>query len=386
MRIPVGYKRIAVGMYWNDTDKKIKVLVKRRGATPWTTTIRVENRNEALQKAYAFRNSCLKDGHKPGEPARSGPFSGMPAFREYTTRFGLPGHLNAKTARDQKYVLNRDLLPAFGSLPLDCIGKTELEALQFSLRGKQSPSTVNQKLAIVRKVLRDAHEREVLARVPRFPKALPTRKTVLEVTEADAHKVLAAFASPQSNAGSAGGDYAIFLDEQMRRARWFFEILYATGLAFSDVQSLRWTDVDLETVDPSWHPPQFPVRHINMLVKQRGKTGVLITQKMADRAVTALRQVEGQHAEFCFVTEAGQVYSKTTIDRYFRRAKRLAGVAARFRLHDWRHLAITRWASKGMPVFSIKAAAGHSKIQTSAGYVHALAPEALDAQQTALQA
>ena len=60
------------------------------------------------------------------------------------------------------------------------------------------------------------------------------------------------------------------------------------------------------------------------------------------------------------VTEAGRPYSVTILERYFRLAKRLAGIDRRLRFHDLRHSFASDLASAGVGLQIIQKALGHS--------------------------
>lgn len=73
-------------------------------------------------------------------------------------------------------------------------------------------------------------------------------------------------------------------------------------------------------------------------------------------------------SETVFLTEDGQPYSVSTINRYFRKAKELAGIARRFRFHDLRHSFASLLASKGVSIQVIARALGHSSSSMAERY------------------
>jgi hypothetical protein len=156
MNIPAGYKRIGPGLYFSEKERKVKLLVKRPkkfggfgGHRPWSITLVVENRNDALQKGYEFRNACLRLGHKPGEHIAPGPFDSMPTFREYLDRYWPDrehpiGNPSPKVRRDQWCITRKSLIPAFGDLHLDRIHRPDLAAFQSQrIAAGASPYTIN---------------------------------------------------------------------------------------------------------------------------------------------------------------------------------------------------------------------------------------------------
>jgi integrase len=374
MNIPKNYKKQRErGLWYCSSLRKAKVKVNRpgfRGRSPWTSTFDNLSIEEARQKYWEFRKYVLEHGCKPGQFNRPMPFRTMPTFRQYVERYGIPGVMSDKTARDQRYIVDCDLLPALGDLPLDRITKAELEDLQTSLRVKgQSPFTINQKIAIARKIVRHAVDNEIIERTPKFPSAMPTRQTRLEVTDADIfERFLPAFDNPR-----CGGVQPEYHAHLVREAKPFFVVAAHTGLALSDMRTLCWADIDFER---------------RVIVRERNKTGVKATIPLNDAAFAALAEARSRPIvshEFVFVTRANVPYSKTTIKRYFTLAKRQAKITQRFRFHDLRHAFLTRLASKGLGAFLVQKAAGHANVRTSQRYVHDVTPEALEKMREALK-
>jgi integrase len=366
-------QRGLAGLRYSSNQRKAKVRICRpgwRGRRPFKTTFVNVTIEEARQKYWEFRKSCLETGQKPNTVTRPGRFAGSPTLGQYHGRFGLPGAMNPKTTRDQGYIMEHDLLPALGHLPVEQITKAEIESFQSNLRSKgQSPYTIAQKLAVLRKILRHAVDNELLAKIPKFPAPLPRRQIRLEVT--DAHifeRLLPAFDNPQR-----GGVTAAYHDELMREAKPFFVVAAHTGLALSDLLTLRWSDLDLER---------------RVLVRERNKTGITATVPLNDAVVAALQEVRTRpivSAEYVFVTRAAMPYSRTTVKRYFVQAKKLGKITKRFRFHDLRHAFLTRLASRGLGAFLIQKAAGHANVRTSQRYVHDVTPEALELMREALR-
>jgi integrase len=373
MNLPKDYrKQRGLSLWYSSKRRKAKARICRPGAgghRPWKATFTEVSIEEARQKYWEFRKHCLENGCKPGAPERAA-FANMPTLEQYVERYGLPGVMNEKTTRDQLYIVKRDLLPALGQLPLDRVTKAELDSLQAALRTKaQSPYTINQKLTVVRKILRHALDNEIIEKMPKFPPALQQRQTRLEITDDDIFdRFLPAFDHPHR-----GGIHPEYHDQLMREAKPFFVLAAHTGLALSDLRTLRWTDIDLDR---------------RVIVRERNKTGITATIPLNDAALAALQEVRSRpvvSSEFVFVTRARAPYSKTTVKRYFTLAKRLAKVTKRFRFHDLRHAFLTRLASKSLGAFLIQKAAGHASVRTSQRYVHDVTPEALELMREALR-
>lgn len=374
-------QRGLVGFWYDTNAKKGYVHVKRPakyggggGRRPWSKVFSNVSIEEARKLYWQFREHCLKFGGPPGQAPPSGPFSSMPTLKQFLDKCGLPGQLSERTAKDQGYVVDAALLPVFGEFPLDRISKGDLAAFQTGQKAKNlSPSTINQKLRILRKILRDALDREIIEKLPRFPSEIKERQPPLEVTDDDVEALLKAFDNPESNGGAAGPAGAETFDRWMKLAKPLFTIAIDCGLARSDLRTLRWTDIDFKR---------------RLIVRERNKTAVKAIVPLTDRALAALQEVKARSIadiEYVFVTPARSPYSFTTIRRYFARAKRSAGLQGkRIRFHDLRHHFLTKLASRGAGAFMIQKAAGHASVRTSQRYVHDLDPAAIEFMRKAL--
>jgi integrase len=380
MRIPTTYKKIGPGLYFSEKDRKVKLLVKRPkrfggagGHRPWSATLVVENRNDALQKGYEFRNICHRLGHKPGEDIVPGAFDSMPTFREYLDRYWPDrehpiGNLCLKVRNDQWCIVRKSLIPDFGHLPLDRVLRPDLAAFQSQRSAAgASPYTVNAHMRVMKKIIRDAHDRKVMPELPKFPPKVRERKYQLQVTDDDVLAVLAVFDNPER-----GGVCPEWANECTRELKPFFTVAACTGLTLGDLETLRWSEVDLQ---------KGAIRRV------RNKTGVESVIGMAPEVREALQEQAktrnyrsiDHSVDLVFLSRSNQRLSRTTIVRTWNWVKKKAGITARFRFHDLRHLYVTRLANAGIGGFGIMKAAGHSNPTMSAQYTHGPSPEAIAA-------
>jgi site-specific recombinase XerD len=71
---------------------------------------------------------------------------------------------------------------------------------------------------------------------------------------------------------------------------------------------------------------------------------------------------------YVLLTPDGKPYSESTIKRYFKTAKAIAGITRRFRFHDQRHTFASLLASKGISSFVLRDLLGHSSVTTTQRY------------------
>jgi integrase len=128
-----------------------------------------------------------------------------------------------------------------------------------------------------------------------------------------------------------------------------------TGLTQGDLLALRWSSVNLKE---GW------------IRVSRSKTKVEAVIPISDLCREALseclrRPVVGEKV---FLTEIGQPFSVTAVNRYFAKAKTLAEITRRLRFHDLRHSFASLLASKGVSIQVIAKALGHSSPRMAERY------------------
>jgi integrase len=151
-----------------------------------------------------------------------------------------------------------------------------------------------------------------------------------------------------------------FTDEQ---ARVVFLTLVLTGVRRSELQRLRWCDVDLVE----------NVLRVRESKSHDGIRSIAIPSTLAEALWQHRRRSNFQgDAELVFChQERGSVYHETTWRRHFDAALKTAGVTKKLRqFHDLRHLAITNDAAAGANPIAVMTKAGHSNIATTRKYMH----------------
>lgn len=162
-------------------------------------TIRVETRDEALERWAEFHEEVLR-----GEP----PKPKVVTFGAYTTRHlsDYVRRVSPATATSYEQMVRNHLLPYFGERRLDEISMASIRDFVGHLKRYRSkarsrygralsPATINDCLAVLRVLVRDAHERGVIEHLP-WRGRWPLEKVEalrLELTPEERRRFLAAF-------------------------------------------------------------------------------------------------------------------------------------------------------------------------------------------------
>ena len=329
--------------------------------------------------------------------------SPKPAVEVLTLRSYLGKHwkdivltVTARTRTGYETHLNNLILPELGDLELpkvnaaavrDFVGRMKLGQNKAGngkpREGGYSPNTIKHCLAILRRILRDAVDREVLAVYPirgKLPR-LKAEALKLELSEAERALFLAAFddeaafrtfwearrlederkrnekpVGSRRPGGMVAPDSALVADlfRRFRSSRPFFVVALETGLRLGDLLALTWASVDTKA---------------GFVRVRMGKTKeeavIPISAELAG-ALESLRfrkDVTGR-----VFSSGGAAWSWTILRRYFAIAKKLAGIDRRFRFHDCRHTFASRLASAGVSLQVIAKMLGHTTIAMSQRY------------------
>lgn len=372
-------------------------------------TIRVEKRDEALERWAEFHEEVLR--REPPNPK-------VVTFGDYTTRHlsDYVRRVSLATATSYEQMVRNHLLPFFGERRLDEISMASIRDFVGHLKRYRSkarsrygralsPATINDCLAVLRVLVRDAHERGVIEHLP-WRGRWPLEKVEalrLELTPEERRRFLAAFddeaafrehaertrstgkvvssrrfgGSPRSFGGGRRpeGEAVAAHFSRLRSLKPLFVVALETGLRRSDLLSLRWRSIDLEN---GW---------IRITMEKTKREAVIPVSAACREALAELRE-RVVLAEFVFVRDDGRPLSWTTVQKTFELLKTLAGITHRFRFHDLRHTFGCRLASGGVSIQVIARAMGHSSVQMTERYARpseeslTVIRRALDAQNT----
>jgi integrase len=248
-------------------------------------------------------------------------------------------------------ILRLHLLPAFGDNRCDEIRMHAIESLKAEkLKAGLGRKRVNNILACLGKLLRYAHETEVIASVPKIKllKLPPSKFDFLTFEE------LERLLEPVK-------------DDVERRA---IVLLGAeAGLRMSEIMALEWADVDLVA-------GKLTVRRCAWKgIVGSPKGGRERTVPLTNRLAAALRAHRHLRSERVFTRADGSLLTPSVIESTLKYASKRAGLRL-VRSHMLRHTFCSHLAMRGAPPKAIQELAGHATLAMTMRYMH-LAPAVL---------
>lgn len=242
-----------------------------------------------------------------------------------------------------------------GSLYLDQITTKEIYKFYGDLRNRRyQPSTCRRLLNIVKQTIDLAKRMGYLIPDPEYPKVSvkPTRFRYLSIDE---EKKLLESLDPKRSITSQP-------PYEKRRPEFnahqqqhydFVLMLLDTGARFSEIATLEWSAIDLETKTINlWRPK---VRNESILY-------------MTDRVYEVLkRKFETRTGRYIFTNTSGGPMSY--IPKMWRRTFERAGLE-NASPHTLRHTLATRLVQSGLTIYEVKEILGHTDIKTTMRYSH----------------
>jgi integrase len=230
---------------------------------------------------------------------------------------------------------------------VDLLAQVLAQALAFGLGqlGGQAATTVGGDLSLLHAIFATAQREEL---VESNPAANAERPEAAAVSAADP-------GAARSRKGRQG--------VHRRAGRTVFLTLVLTGLRRSEVQRLRWRDVDLVE----------NVLRVRDSKTEDGIRSIALTRTLVDVLTAHLGRSAFQGADelvFCH-PERGTTYRPETFKEALNAALAAAGVNKQPRaFHDLRHTAITNDAAAGSSPIAVMTKAGHSDMATTKRYLH----------------
>lgn len=348
------------------------------GKTRRQKTLENVSRARALAEWKVFR-ADLESGR-----AIEGPFT----LRQFVDRYyGLisAGHQES-TRHTQRNIIDSHLLRCFGDSLLETITTVRVLDFMTDMRNRKlSPSYINDAVRLLKMLLRQAVERDVIAdypirkKVPKekehplrlelkpeerfrfyctfsdetgFRRYLADRQRRGAVSESEHFAVARPFGGGLRGDSTAAGAYF----ERFCELREFFIVAVETGLRNrSDLRNLKWTSID------------FNAGFIRVLMQKTQLEAEIPISTACRAALLACRQKDVV-SEYVFVDGKGKRFSVTRIRRVFLLAKKLAGITRRLRPHDLRHTFGCRLADHNISLQKIAKALGHTTTRMAERY------------------
>lgn len=288
-----------------------------------------------------------------------------------------------------EWIVRAYVLPRFGGWPVSEITMPAVRDFAGSLTAQGlGPSTVNRILAVVRMLVREAFERGCINSLPLRGRMPMQKEPVLrlEMSDEERHRFLAVFEDREAFGRDLAANRVLGAVKQPAGGRWsaprrfggslrprseaggkFYErfaaikhvfvVALETGLRKSDLLALQFHSVDLEG---NW---------IRVVARKTGREATIPITRACRAALDVLRDRADGH-DFACTDAEGKVLSPETFRSYFERAKRLAGITRRCRIHDMRHTLGARLSSTGANLQMISAVLAHSTTRLSERYSH----------------
>ena len=282
-----------------------------------------------------------------------------------------------KNVVETRGVLDRNLLPFLGAVPLAKLGAADLDRFyrRLSERGGRSgrplsPATIRRTHGVLHRALNQGVRWGWVARNP-ASSASPPRVPAPDIQPPSPAQLAALFAA----AGETDPDLADFI-----------LLAAATGARRSELVALRWCDVDLDagrlTISRGVvaGPDGLVVKDTKTHAARRvsldgGCVAALLAhqERAAERATTCGADLSPDAYLFSADVAGRTPWYPDSASRAFARLCRRSGISG-VRLHDLRHYVATRLLSAGVDVRTVAGRLGHRNAATTLNvYSHFLA-------------
>ena len=282
------------------------------------------------------------DGHAVDTGPGSTSGSRMPLFRDYAADPWMAGHCHRwkpSTRRSVVSLLQCQLLPAFGFLPLDRIVPKGVDAW-FDRCSVTAPTNANRALALLRRIMNHAVSSGLIATNPALRTRMNPRPRLTRFLSVEEivrlHEALdRSIAERSACVGQAD----------------IIRLLLYTGSRKSEIKNLKWSEVEGDT-----------------LRLADSKTGPRTVFLSADARAVIERQKRGT-SPFVFPSPIDPGKPLGNDLPLWRQVRDLAGLEG-VRLHDLRHSYASQAVMKGIPLPVVARLLGHRDVKMTMRYVH----------------
>ena len=290
-------------------------------------------RRECLALQNGSELSCREDGREE---------SAVPSFRDFSMgewTAASRGRWGVWRRRTVQHILEKQLLPAFGPLRLDGIGRPDVERW-FDAYSQTAPGGANHALQLLRQIMRAAVASGLIAANPAqdVRKNLRTKLTrFLSTGEIDRlHRALDRLVEERPS--------------RMQQAA-IIRLLLLTGCRRGEILKLKWSEVDGDV--------------LRLAEAKTGPRTVWLSE--AAQAIVA-RQTRTESA---YVFPSPKDPAKSCCDTLglWYRARKEAGIED-IRLHDLRHTVASQAVARGVALSTVARMLGHSDPKMTLRYAH----------------
>jgi integrase len=359
-------------------------------------TVEAESRAEALHLWRHFLDELAQEAIgkpkeelvvvAPPQPIVPAVVS-APTLREFVdAQFEtIAAGLKPSTQRSHRSIIANRILPVFGDMRLDAISSVVVLDFKVVLRNeKLAASYVNDCVRVLKMLLHQAVERDVLPSYPLKKRVGKEKEPLLrlEMTDAERSAFLAVFddfASFAAHLAAKQRKGKVVESAHFERARVFggglrgdsdaacdyfarfawlkplFVVALETGLRKGDILKLTWSSI------------YFAEGWIRLVMEKTAFEATIPISSACQRALETCR-ARAVVSPFVFVDELGHRISETRLRRAFAIAKKLAGITRRCRFHDLRHTFASRLVSRGVNLRVVATALGHTTTEQTERY------------------
>src|SRR5262249_55788717 len=249
-------------------------------------------------------------------------------------------HNKVSWANEIELILNRRILPTFGTKRIGDLTRAEIKRWHSSMA--RSPYRANRCLAVLRKMLSLAHREWELRDdnpamgVKPFPEKRRER-----------------FFAPEEL--KAIGSWLGACERQRSENPAFIlatRLMLLTGMRLGEVATLRWSEVDLSA---------------NVIQLQDAKAGARAVP-LNSQAVAFLANTGKRGTYVCGLDTGREVMTRFDYHAFWRRLMKATGLV-NARPHDCRHTVATLGAMAGGTAFTLRDLLGHKTVAVTSGYV-----------------
>jgi integrase len=305
--------------------RKVSPVQTRRGAEDYERKVRdalingTFKRQEEEKKDFTkFSDEFMRDHVNPGNK---------------------PSELCAKRS-----ILRLHLVPFFGKFLLKDIDESTIKRfIKRQVELGMAPKTINNQLILLRTILGNAEDLELIEKLPRIKK-LPVVQPKIDYLSEDEIQRLTSAATNHE---------------------WLAAISLALncGLRLGELIALKWDDIDL-TAGKLWIQRSDWQGQVGL--PKSGKARIV---PLNENAAKALKQCRHLRGEWIFCRESGERRTKDDFATALERARKKAGLR-KFNWHLLRHTFASRLVSRGVSLRVVQGLLGHASINMTLRYAH----------------
>ena len=332
---------------WDSRVPGLGVRVRPTGGRSWVCLLDMGGRSKRVslgpvsaRSVADTRREALGRQAEPQPEKTAGPAKPMPPFRDFVAGPWKEAHFDRYKPSGQRTAseyLKRQLLPAFGSKPLDRIAPADVRRW-FDRYSRTAPGGANRSLNILGQIMNFAaacgHIEVNPAKGIRRNRRPALTRFLSGEEIARLHRVLDAQIRPDG-----------------RQQADIVRLLLLTGCRKGEIMGLRWSEV-----------------RDGMLALADSKTGPR-TVPLSSRARAILDRQPRGGSPFVFPSPLDPARPRGPELRFWYRIRREAGVED-VRLHDLRHTMASHAVMNGVPLPVVSRLLGHSDVRMTFRYAH----------------